>query len=473
MKKKSFILCLILILTMIASAAFAEGEIAVRIDSVNVEFNDEIGRPFIDENNRTLVPFRAALEAYGADVEWDGTTKTAKGIKGDIIIEIPIGEKHIVRNGEIIESDTAAIVKDGRTYLPIRNVIEAFGSEVQWDESLRTVVITSEPFDAKAKILEAYEKSYAWKNYDMHMLMDIAMTIPDETGNLQNIDIQMDIDATAFMDPMKIKMNANMITDLAEGLPLPVMNMYMVADENKFTSYTTTVDLATGEFKWVKQELEDESFAELLDPNNEEMKALNEKSMKEVKYLGRYTEEDLNIEKYEVVITYKGFDEIMEQAFSLVSGSISSEQMQMSLDLFNNLDDMKYIIYIDETSGEFAKMEMDLSSMVTSIMEQMMDKAAVGIPEGVSEEELEELNNAFAEFMENMNIKMTAVVEYLNINTAEDFEIPEEALNAITMEEYLEEIELLLEEIEVDEAKEQEVDEEVETEQETLEEKDE
>ena len=112
----------------------------------------------------------------------------------------------------------------------------------------------------------------------------------------------------------------------------------------------------------------------------------------------------------------------MEQAFSLVSGSTSSEQMQMSLDLFNNLDDMKYIIYIDETSGEFAKMEMDLSSMVTSIMEQMMDKAAVGIPEGVSEEELEELNNAFAEFMENMNIKMTAVVEYLNINTAEDFE---------------------------------------------------
>ena len=173
---------------------------------------------------------------------------------------------------------------------------------MQWDESLRTVVITSEPFDAKAKILEAYEKSYAWKNYDMHMLMDIAMTIPDETGNLQNIDIQMDIDATAFMDPMKIKMNANMITDLAEGLPLPVMNMYMVADENKFTSYTTTVDLATGEFKWVKQELEDESFAELLDPNNEEMKALNEKSMKEVKYLGRYTEEDLNIENMKLLL---------------------------------------------------------------------------------------------------------------------------------------------------------------------------
>ena len=56
MKKKGLILCLVLILTMITSAVYAEGEIIVRIDSTNVEFNDEIGRPFIDENNRTLVP---------------------------------------------------------------------------------------------------------------------------------------------------------------------------------------------------------------------------------------------------------------------------------------------------------------------------------------------------------------------------------------------------------------------------------
>ena len=40
------------------------------------------------------------------------------------------------------------------------------------------------------------------------------------------------------------------------------------------------------------------------------------------------------------------------------------------------------------------------------------------------------------------------VAEYLNINEAEDFEIPQEALDAITMEEYLIELESMLEELE-------------------------
>ena len=449
MKKKGLILCLVLILTMITSAVYAEGEIIVRIDSTNVEFNDEIGRPFIDENNRTLVPFRAAMEAYGAEVEWDDATKTAKAIKEEITIEIPVGENHIVKNEEIIESDTSAIIKDGRTYLPIRNVIEAFGSEVQWDGNLKTVVITTEPIDGKAKIMDAYEKSYAWKNYDMCMLINMDMTIPDETGSMQKMDIQMDMDATALMNPMKMKVKANVILNVGQQeLLQPVMEMYMVEDGSKFITYINSADPATGQFKWVKQELEDEGFADLLDPDNAEIKALNEQSIKEVKYFGTYIEDEINLEKYEVVISFDGFDEIMKKSFSSVSDSISDEEMQMSLDLFSNLDDMKYILYIDQATGEFVKMEMDLSSILNSIMEQMGDLIPAQVPEGLSEEEV---SNGLIELIKGMNIKMDMVAKYLNINKAEDFEIPEEALNAISMEEYQEEIKLnveVLEEVE-------------------------
>ncbi|WFA09151.1 copper amine oxidase N-terminal domain-containing protein [Tissierella sp. Yu-01] len=432
MKKKGFILSLIVILTMITTVAFAEGEIIVKIDSVNVEFNEEVGAPFIDENNRTLVPFRAALEAFGADIEWDAESRTAKAIKEDIAVEIPVGEKYIVKNGEKIVSDTAAIIKDGRTYLPIRNVIEAFGSEVQWDSKLNTVVITTEPFDAKAKVMNAYENYYKWENYDMYALINMSMAIPDGTGNMQQMNMQMDMDATAFTNPMKMKVNANMAMDLGiEKLEQPLMEMYVVTEDDKFTTYMGMTNMTSGELTWVKQELEDENFATLLDPNNEEMKALNEKSIANARYLGTYAEGDRNLEKYEITISYEAFNELMGQSMAMFKDTLG-EDAQLGLDLLNSLGDVTCILYLDEATGEFAKQEMDMSSIISTIMEEMMTMIVEETPEAGTDAELD----ALIEMLKG--IKMDMVAEYKNINEAEDFEIPEEALNAITTEELLE-----------------------------------
>ena len=447
MKKKGFALLLALILTMTASGVFAQGDIAVRIDSTNVEFNEEFGVPFIDENNRTLIPFRAILEAYGADIDWDGATRTAKATKGDITIEVPVGENYIVRNGEKIENDAAAVIDGSKTYLPIRKVMEAFGTDVQWDQKLKTVVITTEPFDTKAKLIDAYEKQYAWENYDMNMLMNMSMSIPDEAGVTQQIDMQMEMNTTSFMKPMKLKADGNLIMDIEGNKFLqPIMEMYMVEEENKFITYTGMIDPNTGELTWIKQEIGDEGLSELIDPSNEEIKALNEKSIKEVNYLGTYSGGDRTLEKYEVTISFDAFDELMKQSMSMVTNTIADEDLQMSLDLINALEDMTYILYIDESTGEFAKMEMDLTSMLNSMFEQIMNTVTeTEIPEDLTEEELEEFNDMFSGIMESINIKVDMVAEYLNINKAKDFKISEEALNAISMEEYLEGLQEALE----------------------------
>ena len=59
-----------------ASFIFA-AEVSVIIDGVQVEFTQESGSPFIDENNRTQVPFRKTLEAFGATVSWDLENRVA------------------------------------------------------------------------------------------------------------------------------------------------------------------------------------------------------------------------------------------------------------------------------------------------------------------------------------------------------------------------------------------------------------
>ena len=68
MKKSLLILALILSMLMISQASFAEGEINIRIDSVPVTFTSDTGVPFIDNNDRTLVPLRVTMESFGAEV---------------------------------------------------------------------------------------------------------------------------------------------------------------------------------------------------------------------------------------------------------------------------------------------------------------------------------------------------------------------------------------------------------------------
>lgn len=67
---------------------------------------------------------------------------------GENAIELTIGEKKIVKieNGvkTAVETDVAPIIKDGRTFVPVRFISENFGYEVVWNGETQTVMITKE-----------------------------------------------------------------------------------------------------------------------------------------------------------------------------------------------------------------------------------------------------------------------------------------------------------------------------------------
>ncbi len=136
---KRRILFFVLILTLVfTTAAFA---VDLKINDVSVKFDDNSGYPFVDSNNRTQVPLRATMEAFGADVGWDADNQIAVVIKDGIRVEVPVGKTYIFKNDVKINNDTAAQIKDNRTYLPIRVVLEAFGANVGWENN--TVVVTA------------------------------------------------------------------------------------------------------------------------------------------------------------------------------------------------------------------------------------------------------------------------------------------------------------------------------------------
>lgn len=127
--------------------ASAAGAVGVTINGKAVLFQDAYGYPFIDSAGRTQVPLRLTMETFGCIVSWEETTRTAVVSKDGIVVQVPIGQRCIWVNGTETAIDTAAqLGSDGRTYLPIRAVLEAFGSYVTWDASARCVAAdTSAP----------------------------------------------------------------------------------------------------------------------------------------------------------------------------------------------------------------------------------------------------------------------------------------------------------------------------------------
>ena len=139
---KHFISVIVFAFLIIAAAVPALA-VDVNLDGKKLEFNDDYGYPFIDGANRTQVPFRMTLEAFGCEVSWDSEARTAVAEKDGTVVKVPIGESFIYVNGEKVLNDTKAVIINSRTYLPIRAVMEAFGADVDWDGSSKTVIISS------------------------------------------------------------------------------------------------------------------------------------------------------------------------------------------------------------------------------------------------------------------------------------------------------------------------------------------
>lgn len=145
-KALSLLIAVFTMLFLFSTFAYAadvenEQNINIKIDELSISFNDDSGYPYIDENNRTMVPLRLTMEKARCVVDYEEETKTAIVTKDNINIKVPIGTNFIVVNGVSKENDTASVVFNGRTYLPIRAVLEAVGYLVAWDGSTNTVLV--------------------------------------------------------------------------------------------------------------------------------------------------------------------------------------------------------------------------------------------------------------------------------------------------------------------------------------------
>lgn len=147
--KKKFILGLSLLVISIPSLVLANSDIRLWVKGKIV--NSDVA-PYISED-RTMVPIRVISENLGKVVTWNNddkkvTIKDEKGNEFSLVINEKFMEDISSNVYRKIELDAPAVIKDDRTFVPIRAIAEAFGERVHWDNDKRVVVI-GDNYDSK------------------------------------------------------------------------------------------------------------------------------------------------------------------------------------------------------------------------------------------------------------------------------------------------------------------------------------
>lgn len=230
------------------------------------------------------------------------------------------------------------------------------------------------------------------------MVMDMEMTISAD-GETQTMKAANTMDMTCFYDPTRFKMD--MTVDAGES---GTSNMTMYADTAEDGTCTLYISDGTN---WQAQEVEltqieqydaasnmtgymQDSY-EFQDAGTEQLDGKNAR-----KYTGTLKGDDLK----ETVMSTGALD-------SLNSLGMDTTQVES---MFNDLGDLPINLWIDETDLVPVKYEMDMTSLMSKLMANTLE-AMGSEAEGVSME------------FNKLHVVMTCS----DYNSAEEFEIPEEA----------------------------------------------
>ncbi|MEN6461576.1 MAG: ABC transporter substrate-binding protein [Syntrophomonas sp.] len=101
------------------------------------------------ENGRTLIPMREILEKLGANISWDNYTQTVTAITDNTTVKLQIGNNNATVNGQFVQLNVPGKIINGRTMIPVRFLGEVLGASVNWNPDADQINIT--PTQPKSK----------------------------------------------------------------------------------------------------------------------------------------------------------------------------------------------------------------------------------------------------------------------------------------------------------------------------------
>ena len=137
----------------VGSLVLTIGSDTMNVDGETVKIDDDNSVPII-ENDTTLLPIRGVAEAIGAEVDYYDATKTVSLTNDETEVNMKLGSREIEINGSFQLMSVEAKTVNDRTLIPLRAATEALGCDVSWDGDNQTILLTR-PYQTKRVIVHS------------------------------------------------------------------------------------------------------------------------------------------------------------------------------------------------------------------------------------------------------------------------------------------------------------------------------
>ena len=254
---------------------------------------------------------------------------------------------------------------------------------------------------AEGKIQQAAKNISKVKSMEYDMTTTMEMSMAGEA-----LAMDMTFGVVLFKDPMKMKMTMD-LSSMGESMS---MDMYMIQEGSSYIMYAGSMG------QWQKAVLSEEEMEEQLAASDIQQsidlyvgKAGNFKEM------GYEDVEGVSALKIQGMISGDSLKEVMEASGILENLGTDLDDMGAELvkKIIDNAGDLPVTIWVDEGKLLPLKYELDMTDMARSMYSVMFEEM------GVSAEEA-----GFG--VDNFFMSMTCG----NFDSAQEFEVPEEALSA-------------------------------------------
>lgn len=114
-------------------------------------------------DGRTFLPIRVIVEEGGGTIQYNGNTATIFDSGNEILLSL--GSKIMLVNGNQVMLNATPVMLNDRILVPLRAVTESLGYEVTWSDENKQTVILSKQFQTKRLIVKAKDSNFNPKQY--------------------------------------------------------------------------------------------------------------------------------------------------------------------------------------------------------------------------------------------------------------------------------------------------------------------
>lgn len=112
--------------------------------------------PYIDKQDRFMIPLRAISELMGAKVSYDAKSRIGKIELDGKNVEVTLNSKTVIYNGKKVQLDTVPVLKDNQMFVPMRVILDGLGVKGDWNQKDQLLTVKDDKF-RQSKIISYIE----------------------------------------------------------------------------------------------------------------------------------------------------------------------------------------------------------------------------------------------------------------------------------------------------------------------------